>query len=406
MKSFRPIILTFAVLGIILSSCTGRREGGNIPDPEIPKYLTVAERPEGGWTIVSVSPFDGSTDTLVIDHPLTNLIVMSTSHIGFLEELGRPDVISGVSGIDYIYSESSDSSADVEGGPDGETTATLGTLRGGTGAERSGASGGAERSEAVEPPAPPVDIGYEGSPDYERIVALRPDLVLTYSVSAAESPFRTKLKQLGIKTFIVNEHLESHPLARASYIKLFGALTGEMEAADSIFDAVSESYRAIADSVSKSGAAPRKVLLNIPYNDQWFVPSTDNYLTAMIRDAGGEVLGSKEGKAASSVMSLETAYSLGKEADCWLNVGWCHTVTQLLGVNPVFSDMLENIRKNASQRGFGESTVVWNDNRRVNAKGGNDIWQSGVVRPDLVLKDLACIFGGGNDNTIYYKPID
>ena len=36
----------------------------------------------------------------------------------------------------------------------GETTATLGTLRGGTGAERSEASGGAERSEAVEPPSP------------------------------------------------------------------------------------------------------------------------------------------------------------------------------------------------------------------------------------------------------------
>ena len=34
----------------------------------------------------------------------------------------------------------------------GKTTATLGTLRGGTGAERSVASGGAERSEAVEPP--------------------------------------------------------------------------------------------------------------------------------------------------------------------------------------------------------------------------------------------------------------
>ena len=36
--------------------------------------------------------------------------------------------------------------------PDGETHATLGTVRGGTGAERSEASGGAERSEAVEPP--------------------------------------------------------------------------------------------------------------------------------------------------------------------------------------------------------------------------------------------------------------
>ena len=42
---------------------------------------------------------------------------------------------------------------------DGETTATLGSLRGGTGAERSVASGGAELSEAVEPSelAAPVD---------------------------------------------------------------------------------------------------------------------------------------------------------------------------------------------------------------------------------------------------------
>ena len=38
---------------------------------------------------------------------------------------------------------------DEVAGPAGETTATLGTLRGGTGAERSEASGGAERSEAL-----------------------------------------------------------------------------------------------------------------------------------------------------------------------------------------------------------------------------------------------------------------
>ena len=40
----------------------------------------------------------------------------------------------------------------TDGAPDGETTATLGTLRGGTASE---ASGGAERSEAVEPPETP-----------------------------------------------------------------------------------------------------------------------------------------------------------------------------------------------------------------------------------------------------------
>ena len=74
-------------------------------------------------------------------------------------------------------SESGKSEAD--GTPDGETTATLGTLRGGTGAKRSGASGGASRSEAVEPQEVPsavarvaVNLTNEGPYDGTEVVQL------------------------------------------------------------------------------------------------------------------------------------------------------------------------------------------------------------------------------------------
>ena len=240
-------------------------------------------------------------------------------------------------------------------------------------------------------------------------MSLRPEVVLTYAVSGVESPFVVRLKQLGIRVLTVNEHLERHPLARAAYIRLFGALTGEMEVADSVLSEVKANYNAIAQEVIERHKPARKVLLNIPYNDQWFVPASDNYLTVMIRDAGGLVLGCEEGKAASTVMSVEKAYSLSKEADCWLNVGWCSTEKDLLGVNPIFSDMLDNMKKNAGSSGNGDSILVWNDNNRVNAKGGNDIWQSGVVRPDLILRDLVTILHPGEENdinnVIYYKPI-
>ena len=439
---------------------------------------------------------------------MTNIIVMSTSHYGFLDALGRSDVISGISGPDYLWTEglprelraseygssrqaltvrtprsarplpslgeivkTSLPSLSIDLGPsllhdegvhgpdlpdlptdseragaaslDGETHATLGTVRGGTGAERSVASGGASRSEAVEPPelaahadgyserseesglAEPAagrngeevhrrqptsvlaDVGYDGAPDYETIVSLRPEVVLTYAVSGVESPFVGRLKQLGIKVLTVNEHLERHPLARAAYIRLFGALTGDMATADSVLSVVRTNYTAIAEDIKERGVTPRKVLLNIPYNDLWFVPASDNYLTVMIHDAGGTVLGCEEGKAASTVMSVEKAYSLSKEADCWLNVGWCSTEKDLLGVNPIFSDMLKAIKDNATGMVPDGFPVVWNDNKRVNAKGGNDIWQSGVVRPDLVLRDLAVILHPieDNNNVIYYKPI-
>ena len=435
MIASRHLTYTIAVAvllacSMLVAGCRPDRTSVGNPDPEKPRFLEI-EKQDVGWRVVSVSPFDGSSDTLDIQSPLNRLIVMSTSHYGFLDAIGRTDAVVGVSGLDYLFlSDGSIDSSDasLRSAPpfasltvpplnvprvavSSHTNASIrqpnsersdsGSLRGTPLSPPRGCRG------VMYPTETPVDVGYEAAPDYEKIVSLKPDLLLTYSVSAAESPFMEKLRSLGIRVFVVNEHLESHPLARAAYIRLFGALVGNMEAADSVYNTICTNYKALADSISSSGNPPRKVLLNIPYNDQWFVPSSDNYLTAMIKDAGGEVLGCEEGRTASSVMSVEKAYSLSKEADCWLNVGWCRTMDQLLSVNPVFEDIYEHIRSNASGLGLDGYPVVWNDNGRVNDKGGNDIWQSGVARPDLVLRDLAAILHPSytSYDLSYYIPI-
>lgn len=386
-----------------------RNVSGDLPQDVIePQFMNIIPEADGGYSLVSISPFDGSRDTISISQPLGRLIVTSTSYIGFLDAVGADSVIVGVSGGEYVC--------------DSSVTAGLsnGTV---------------------------VDIGYDASPDYEKIMALKPDLLLTYSVSPVKSQFFSKLESLGIKTFIVNEHLERHPLARAAYIRLFGALTGNMAAADSVLKVVSENYISLRDSVQgglgandayasdkgelnagdeKQGSdgtegntpKPRKILVNIPYKDQWFVPGQESYLTTLFKDAGGEILGAKAGSSVSGQISVETAYSLSKEADLWMNVGWCQTLEQLLSVNPLFEDFLRNIQRNASAIGYSgtkgcatnpsdtSASVVWNDNNRLNPNGGNDFWESGVVHPDLLLRDLIGIFRGEDNRTpIYYKSI-
>ena len=324
-----------------------RNVSGDLPQDVIePQFMNIIPDADGGYSLVSISPFDGSRDTISISQPLGRLIVTSTSYIGFLDAVGADSVIVGVSGGEYVC--------------DSSVTAGLsnGTV---------------------------VDIGYDANPDYEKIMALKPDLLLTYSVSPVKSQFFSKLESLGIKTFIVNEHLERHPLARAAYIRLFGALTGNMAAADSVLK---------------------------------FIPGQESYLTTLFKDAGGEILGAKSGSSVSGQISVETAYSLSKEADLWMNVGWCQTLEQLLSVNPLFDDFLMDIQGNASARGYSNAegcatnssdtsaSVVWNDNNRLNPKGGNDFWESGVVHPDLLLRDLIGIFRGEDNRTpIYYKSI-
>ena len=291
------------------------------------------------------SPYGAAPDTLTIDKPLHSIVCMSSSYIGFLDALGCDSVVTAVSGLAYV-----------------------------------------QDSEVLEQA---VDVGYDAALDYETILKLRPDLVLTYAVSFAEPPYLQKLRDLGIRTAIIHEHLESHPLARAEYIKFFGHLTGRAALADSLFADVRDRYL----SLVKETDAPRKVLVNIPYADQWYIPGGDNYMTRLIQDAGGEVLGAVPGRFESSVISVEKAFELAQEADCWLNPGWCATKAQLRSVHPLFADFPV----------LGKS--VWNNTKQTTPGGGNAFWETGPARPDLILQDLRAIFDGTEVPGTYYLPV-
>ncbi len=301
-------------------------------------------------SIVIISPYDGTADTVITSKPAESIVAMSSSYIGMLDEIGAGGFVSGVSGKGFVMTES---------------------VRGAK------------------------EVGYEAAPDYESILSLKPDIVLTYAVSSMTPAYVERLRNLGIRVVLLWEHLEKHPLARAEYVKMMGALTGRREKADSAFAAIRDSYLETAakasrasgkpylETASKSSGKPIKVLINIPYADQWFIPGGNNYITKLIEDAGGTVLGSKEGEIRSGVISTEEAYALSKEADFWLNTGWCRTLSDIKSCGPLFRSF-PVLREGA----------VWNNTKRVTEGGGNDFWESGAARPDLVIRDLAAILSG------------
>ena len=289
---------------------------------------------------VLLDPGGGPADTLA---PASRFICMSSSYIGFLDAIGATDAAVGVSGADFL------------GNPEVKAR----------------------------------EVGYDAALDYETIVSLQPDLFLTYSVSGAEPPSLAKLRELGIRVAVLSEHLESHPLARAEYVKLFGALCGHQAQADSVFATVRDRY---LDLVQPQVHA--KVLINISYADQWFIPGGDNYMTRLVRDAGGELLGAVPGRQSSSVIDLETAFNYAQEADIWLHPGWCRTRAQLRAVHPLFHDfpVLEK--------------EVWNNTLQTTPGGGNRFWETGPVHPDWVLEDLVNIFTSTPAPMHYYLRVE
>ena len=292
------------------------------------------------------SPYGAGDDTLLVERPMRSIVCMSSSYIGFLDALGCDSVATAVSGLAYV--------SDPE-----------------------------VRAQAV-------DVGYDAALDYETILKLKPDLLLTYAVSAAEPPYLAKLRELGVRTAVIHEHLESHPLARAEYIKLFGLLTGRTALADSLFTNIRDRYLSLVSEAD----SPKKVLVNIPYADQWYIPGGDNYMTRLIQDAGGEVLGAVPGRFESSVISVEKAFEYAQEADFWLNPGWCSTKAQLRSVHPLFSDfpVIDN--------------PVWNNTKQSTPGGGNAFWETGPARPDCILQDLRAIFDGTDCPGSYFFEVE
>lgn len=84
-----------------------RNVSGDLPQDVIePQFMNIIPEADGGYSLVSISPFDGSRDTISISQPLGRLIVTSTSHIGFLDAVGADSVIVGVSGGEYVCDSS------------------------------------------------------------------------------------------------------------------------------------------------------------------------------------------------------------------------------------------------------------------------------------------------------------
>ena len=237
-------LVLLCAAGLVLSCGNNHKYAENKDDT--PSYLQLFDK-----YAVTLS-LAGEADTLWFDKPLERVVCMSSSHVAFLDALGCDSVGVGVSGIGYH------SSPQLQ-----------------------------ERYKNGEV----YDIGYEAAPDYERLVALRPDLVTTYTVSSAVPPYIVKLNSLGTRVLVLNEHLEQSPLARASYLKLFGALTNRRAKADSLYAMIAGNYNRLREDVAKTRSGePRKVLMNIPYADRWYIPGGENYMARLVRDAGGEVV--------------------------------------------------------------------------------------------------------------------
>jgi iron complex transport system substrate-binding protein len=243
-----------------------------------------------------------------------------------------------------------------------------------------------------------AEIGYDAGINSELILSIAPDLIMMYGIGSESAGYVSKITELGIKVLYNADYLETDPLGKAEWIKLFGALYCKEELADSVFKAAADSYNEIKSVVTKMTIEKPSVLLGLPYRDNWFISPGNSYISTLISDAGGDYLWKETESSFSMPYSFETVYMKALNADYWLNAGSAGSKSEIASFNPKLTKLSCYVSGN-----------IYNNTRRMSPGGGNDYWESGTLNPHIILKDMASILHPelfGNNELVYYKKIE
>lgn len=207
--------------------------------------------------------------------PLKSLVVNSCVYSGLLEELGAIDIITGVTDAEFF------SQPEIQ-----------------------------KRLQNKQI----VNLGPTASPSAEKLLALKPDLVMiNYFEGMKSQPTSSQAAPV----IPLVDQAEELPLARAEWIRLFGLLAGKEAKADSIYMAVSSSYNRIKEEASELQEHP-SVLTDNMYQGIWYVPGGKSYQARILTDAGADYPWKENNSVGSLSLSYEEILAKAGNADIWL----------------------------------------------------------------------------------------
>ena len=301
----------------------------------------------------------GFEDHQLIEIPIRSLAAMSSMHIGLLGLLESYDVLTGLGNLQYVYS------------PEVRKLINEGKIQ---------------------------EVGKDQGLNEEKLVSMRPDLIMDMGSPGAQMGHYQVLNQAEIPVLMNSEWVETTPLARTEWVKLLAALLNKEELVNRKFSHIENEYKRLTNLVKQAKNKPG-IISGLNTKDAWFLPSGSSYMVRFFLDAGGSYQWSNTDVVGSLALSFETVYPAALHAQYWLNVGF--------GGKDTRKDILSQDSRYADFNAY-KSGKMYSYNNRVNDTGSNDFFESGNVNPQTVLADLIKIFHPEllpQHQLVYYKKL-
>ncbi|MFT5822813.1 MAG: iron complex transport system substrate-binding protein [Crocinitomix sp.] len=271
----------------------------------------------------------------IIQQESIRLACQSSTHLAFLDELERLNNVVGLCGLEYVNNV--------------------------------GVSSILSKNEVVE-------LCMADQVLLENLYQSNSDLFFIYPFGNAESK---DYSSKGIQTLLIAEYLEKSQLARLEWIKLFGVLTGRTKEANAYFEEVEQAYLQLKN---ENVPLEKTFIMNLPFQDQWFMPSSKSVGVELIEDAGIEYFYHDEKGTENIMHSNEQVWNDGIQADYWVIIARRPSdfkLADLIAEVPVYKEF-HSVQN--QQVIFCNTNVV-------------DYFSKGVIEPHIILKDLCYATG-------------
>ena len=302
-------------------------------------------------TITIYSPWQKGEEMqrLSFSQSYERIVCTSATHMGFISELGMTDKVVGVCRPNRVYNLSE------------------------------------EDRERI------TDIGDDMQPSMEKILLLNPDLVILYTYAQGD-PIPAQVEALGIPILYCNEWTETTPLARAEWIRVFGAIFGCQTKADSVFASICDAYD---EARRREGdeAKGESLMSGMSWRGTWYVPAGGTFMGNLFRDAGAQYKYEDNPSTASIPLTMEHALQDFATADIWVGCE-ANTLQELAAIDS----------KHTWFKAY-QTRQVYNFRRRLLPSGANDFWESGTVHPERILSDLKKVLHGDTTHLYYISPL-
>jgi iron complex transport system substrate-binding protein len=218
----------------------------------------------------------------IIEVPVQNMAALSTSFVGMLSAIGSIETIKATTEKQYISN------------PQLLKEINAGRV---------------------------LTAGYETGLTPEAVLKAKIPLIV-FSGFGQPFPNEDKFAQLGVICMANYDWEEKHPLGKAEWIKVFGALVCKDQEADAYFNEVVHSYRELRKQITSTSETKRNrktVMCGGMAGDVWYAPAGKSFMCGIMKDADMNYIYKNTEGTASISISLEQVFNDDKSCDVWIN---------------------------------------------------------------------------------------